>query len=124
MELKELQVEQTPSGQISIGHPLGGSDDYSDSLAVATFRALETAGAKGISMGQLASANASLVPTDKLGKAFVAPHPEMLGGYNGFEGVMDNSLEYEKDPETGKLRKKSEIEEEQQLTNSGADFIF
>lgn len=46
-ELKELVIEQTGSGQIRIGHPPGGSDDYADSTAIAAYLAVESAGQIG-----------------------------------------------------------------------------
>ena len=123
-EIKELQVENTTTGQIKIGHPVGGSDDLADSLAIACQRALEKAG-QGNIVGEVAVGSNSLVQTDLQGKAFTAPAVEMLSDYNGFGGASDNSKEYAKDPETGKMRRKSEMEEEEALPgSSGGNFIF
>lgn len=123
-EIKELQVEQTPTGQVKIGHPQGGSDDLADALGVACHRVLEKAGSAGIA-GEMALSGASKIKTDLKGRAFTAPSVDMLSEYAGFSEVVDNSKEYARDPKTGKLRKVSEMEEEEALPGStGGNFIF
>jgi hypothetical protein len=123
-EIKELQVEQTPNGQIRIGHPQGGSDDLSDALAVATFAALEKSGTINIIMGEIAGSGNSLVKTDIYGKAFTAPSFDMLGGYSGFDKVLDNSSDWVKDPNSGKMVKKDQLEEEDSPNTDGPNFLF
>ena len=123
-ELKELQVEQTPTGQIRIGHPMGGSDDLSDAVAVATFSALKKAGSMGMAFAEVASAVDSRIKTDMTGKAFVAPSIDMLHSYKGFANAMDNSHEYKYDPETKKYIKIEEIEENGIPGSEGPDFSF
>lgn len=122
-EVKELVVEQTSSGQIRIGHPQGGSDDLSDALAVASFRVMEKAGVVQIVTGEIAMTNDYGVRTDVTGKAFTAPPVELLGKYAGFQGVVDNSAEWTKDPKTGKYIRVSELEEDLLTTDIG-NFIF
>ena len=125
-ELKELVVEQTPSGQIRIGHPSGGSDDLADATAVAAFKAMEKAGAVQTVYGEIAMGRDYGVTTDAAGRTFVAPPVELLGDYQGFENAYDNSGEWAIDPETGKLRPISEMEEEDLINggDSSANFIF
>ncbi|RLI54085.1 MAG: hypothetical protein DRP09_14080 [Candidatus Thorarchaeota archaeon] len=125
-EIKELVVEQTPTGQIKIGHPQTGSDDLADALAVACYTALEKVGSMGLTQPQVAHTNPHNIVTDVNGVAFTAPHPTMLLDHQGFAGVEDNSGEYRKDPETGKYRKISELEGDEDVTGGGGgpDFIF
>lgn len=122
-EIKELVVEQTASGQIRIGHPQGGSDDLSDATAVAVHRVMEKAGVVQVTYGEVAMTNDYGVKTDASGKAFSAPPVELLQGFQGFEGVIDNSKEWTKDPTTGKWRRISELEEEAGTVDSG-NFSF
>lgn len=123
-EIKELQVEQTPNGQIRIGHPQGGSDDLADALAVACFNSMEKSGTMGIIMGEVASGRDSRVRTDVNGRAFTAPSAEMLEDFKGFRNVLDNSAEWVKDPETKQWVKRSDLEEEDVLGTSGPNFSF
>ncbi len=124
-EIKELVVEQTSSGQIRIGHPQGGSDDLSDATAVAAFRVMEKAGVVQVQYGEVAMLNDYGVRTDATGKAFTAPPVELLSNFQGFQGVVDNSKEWMKDPETGKWVRVSEYEEEHNLNpNDSGNFIF
>jgi len=124
-EIKELVVEQTASGQIRIGHPQGGSDDLSDATAVAAFRVMEKAGVVQVQYGEVSIVNDHGVRVDAQGRAFTAPPVELLGNYQGFQGVIDNSKEWAKDPTTGKWRRISEMEEEQGLPGSDqGNFIF
>lgn len=124
-EIKELVVEQTPSGQIRIGHPQQGSDDLSDATAVAVFRAMEKAGMVQVTYGEVVMSNDYGVRVDAQGKAFTAPPVEMLHNYQGFQGVIDNSKEWIKDPETGKWRHISEIEgEAESAASDTGNFVF
>lgn len=123
-EIKELVVEKKPSGQISIGHPVGSSDDCADALAVSCYVAMEKAGNFGVAMGEIATGMNHDIPTDISGRAFKAPAPEMLGGYSGFENVIDSSHLYKRHPETGKLVHISELEEESLAGTEGPNFLF
>lgn len=121
-ELKELVVEQTGSGQIRIGHPSGGSDDYSDSLAVASFLAVESAGQMGYSF-EVATQSTYGVKTDINGVAFTAPAPEMLGEHYGY-AIYDNTSDYELDAKTGKLKRVDEDEGDSSDDEEGPQFIY
>ena len=109
LELKQLQVEQSSMGTIRIGHPVGGKDDHADSLAIASYLAMEgrviaefgIAGTEGDHMN---------VRKDSTGRAIDAPSAEMVGSVQGIQ-VTDNIGEYYKD-EDGKWKKVSEEEEE------------
>jgi hypothetical protein len=124
-EIKELVVEQTASGQIRIGHPQNGSDDLADATAVAAYRVMERAGGVQVQYGEVVMSNDYGVRVDIQGRAFTAPPVELLHNYQGFADVIDNSKEWVKDPQTGKWRKLSEIEEEQGVAGSDqGNFIF
>lgn len=120
-ELKELVVEQSSMGMIKIGHPQGGSDDYSDSLAIAAFLATQEQ-----SIGKFEFQGVGLtkdygIDTDKNGVAFTAPSAEMLSLSGHMDsGIMDNSESYIKDPKTGKLRRVEDLEEDE----GGPQFCF
>lgn len=109
-EIKELVIEQTGSGQIRIGHPAGGSDDYADSTAIAAYLAVESAGQMGYSF-EVASRETYGIKTDTNGRTFVAPPPEILGEAMG-ASVIDNSADYYKCPQTGKLKRRDDDEED------------
>ena len=109
-EIKELVIEQTGSGQIRIGHPAGGSDDYSDSTAISAFLAVESAGQMGYSF-EIASRETYGIKTDVNGKTFVAPPPEVIAESYGY-AIRDNSQDYIRDPVTGKLKRIDEEEED------------
>lgn len=100
-ELKQLQCEKLPSGQVRIGHPRGGNDDLSDALAISVYHALE----KGV--GFLASFESDGKPLNS------APSFEALRSYKGFEEIVDNSGDYEYDKERGEWRRReSQINEQ------------
>jgi hypothetical protein len=122
-ELKELVVEQGQSGNIKIGHPAGGSDDFSDSLAVSSFLSTQEIGTGIFEVVSGASGQTYGIAIDNQGKAFKAPSPDLLvmSGHLP-ENVMDNSDLFEKDIKTGKLVKKSDLDEDD--TESGAQFVF
>ena len=122
-EIKELQVEQSPSGQIKIGHPQGGNDDLATVTAVASYVALENAGlVQFANGGEMASGNTYGIITDVTGRSYQAPAPEMLHRYQGFGNVVDNLSEFVKDPITGKLKHISEVENAQD--SEEGNFIF
>ncbi len=109
-EIKELIVEQAPSGNIKIGHPSGGSDDYSDSLAIASYLATEESGGVGLKVNFSMPVKDYGIKKDINGRSFDAPSPEMLAEEYGNE-VMDNSDNYMKHPDTGKLVRKEELDD-------------
>lgn len=106
-ELKALVVEVTGSGQIRIGHPPGGSDDFSDSTAISAFLAVESAGQMGYSFETSLGKQDYGVAMDVTGKTFVAPPPEILADAYGY-AITDNSSDYVKDPLTGKLKRRDD----------------
>jgi hypothetical protein len=118
-EIKQLQVEQTSTGTVRIGHPVGGHDDCVTSTAVSCYLLTEMMGKFGIDSSQIAS-DPHQIPVDRNGKAFKAPSPEMLGEFMG-GAVMDNSLLYERDPETGELRPRDELED---FDDDGTEFFI
>jgi hypothetical protein len=121
-EIKELQVEQTGMGQIRIGHLRGGHDDIACALAIAVHTVMEKSGT-----GEMTSAGTTTYseqPTDMFGRTFTAPNPELLGAYKGFEGVVDNTKDWIRDSQTGKMRRVSEIEQENEGDNDGFNFAI
>lgn len=123
-ELKELVVEQSNNGNVKIHHPAGGSDDYSDSLAVAAFLATETLAEVEFEFASTGRSEMYGIATDAAGVAFQAPSVDMLteSGHYG-EGIEDNSGDYARDPLTGQLKRKSDLEEPDEAdTDSG--FLF
>ncbi len=122
-ELKELIVEQTGTGNIRIGHPAGGTDDYSDSLAIAAFMATEN-----VSVGQFefAASGSSLnqdIKLDRNGTAFSAPSADLLAQSGHLaENVFDNSDTFQIDPKTNKLVRKADLDEGD--PDDGVNFNF
>lgn len=101
-EIKQLQVEQTQTGNIKIGHPAGGTDDCSDATAIAVYEAVENSGqaqAAGDEIGK-----GYKIQKDSSGRAFTAPDATMLGSVYQ-RNIEDNShilgTKWKKDPETG-----------------------
>ncbi len=120
-ELKELVVEQSPTGNIKIGHPSGGSDDYATSLAISSYLATED-----IAIGQFDFTAGSTkdygVSVDKDGKAFIAPSPDLLVQSGHLpESVNDNSERFRVNPITRKLEKVEDAEDE---PDDGTNFVF
>lgn len=122
-ELKGLIVEQTPTGQIRIGHGSGGSDDYSDATAVSAYLSVEAAGQLGFTFETSLARRDYGVPTDVQGRTFTAPPPELLSDMYGY-GIVDNSDAYVRHPETGKLVRRELLEEEDDDEEEGAQFVF
>lgn len=123
-ELKELVIEQTGNGMIKIGHPSGGSDDFADSTAIAAFKAVESGGVMGFSFETSLVQEEYGVVRDTNGRTFVAPPPAILAESYGYE-VNDNSADFVKDPITGRLRRRKEVEEEDfDDDDSGPQFII
>ena len=123
-ELKELIVEQGQSGNIKIGHPAGGTDDFADSLAISAFLATEELGTGIFEVVSGATGNTFGVKVDSLGRAIgKAPSTDMLVQSGHLpENVIDNSEQYAVDPETGKLMRKEDMEDDD--PDSGAQFVF
>lgn len=123
-ELKELIVEQGSSGQIRIGHPAGGTDDFADSLAVSAFLATQELGTGIFEVVSGAAGETYGVKTDSQGRAFKAPSTDMLvqSGHLA-ESVMDNSSNFAKDPKTGKLRRREDLDGEEDV-DDGSQFVF
>lgn len=111
-ELKSLVVEQTPSGQIRIGHPQGGTDDYADATAISAYLAVEKAGQLGYDFQSNLGPKDYDIKTDVHGTAFTAPSAEMLADSYGYD-IFDNSSDYVKHPKTGKLVRRSTLEDEE-----------
>lgn len=122
-ELKELIVEQGSSGNIKIGHPAGGTDDYADSLAVAAFLATEELGTGIFEMITSAPGQSYGISTDGQGRAFKAPSADMLVQSGHLhESVMDNSSEFVRDPKTGKLMRIEDADDDE--IEDGSQFVF
>lgn len=122
-EIKELVVEQTGSGQIRIGHPQGGHDDFADSLAIAAFLATEGTN-NSLKTEIQAPAEMFGVKTDVNGVAFTAPAPSMVGmdeRYEEYKGAVDNSSQFKLHSETKKLMKISDDDDE---TDDGIHGMF
>lgn len=123
-ELKELIVEQGTTGNIRIGHPSGGSDDYGTSLAISAYLAT-----KDVSMGNFEfvgnnGAQTYGVPVDINGTAFKAPSTDVLVQSGHLtDNVVDNTADFEKDPKTGKLVRKSDKKEDEE-SDDGTNFVF
>jgi hypothetical protein len=123
-ELKELIVEQGQSGNIKIGHPAGGTDDFADSLAVSAFLATEELGTGVFEVVSGSTGQDYGVKTDSQGRAIgKAPSTDMLVSSGHLaENVMDNSNEFAKDPKTGKLMRKEDLDDDE--TDDGSQFVF
>jgi hypothetical protein len=117
-EIKQLQVEQSATGTIKIGHPIGGSDDFSDSAAVALYKA--TNGEALADLGDFSMSPYQDIRTDASGRAIDAPTAEMVGQLQGMR-VIDNIGDFYKD-EDGNWKKVSEMEEEDD--EGGGSFSF
>lgn len=122
-ELKELIVEQGQSGNIKIGHPAGGTDDYADSLAVAAFLATEELGTGIFELITSAPGQSYGINTDAQGRSFKAPSADMLVQSGHLhESVMDNSTEFVRDLKTGKLIRIEDADEDE--VEDGSQFVF
>lgn len=122
-ELKELVVEQSSMGQIKIGHPNGGSDDFSDSLAISAFLATEAIGQGQFDFQATGPIKDHGIKTDLAGRAFSAPSADLLVQSGHLpQAVSDNSDMFKKDPVTGKLRKIEDDDEDD--VEDGTHFDF
>lgn len=122
-EIKQLQVEQTTTGTVRIGHPPGGHDDCSDCTAIAAFALSEKANALGIAEGDIAGGETLLVQTDIYGRAFDAPTAEMVAEVMGTPFV-DNSHLYRRNPETGQMERVPDDDPDDEGNDGGAEVIF
>lgn len=123
-EMKQLQVEQTTTGTVRIGHPPGGTDDCSDATAIAAYLLAENMNALGVTQAEIAGAMDYGVRVDKSGRAFDAPTATMLGQYYGYE-IVDNSHEWVQDEE-GEWKHVTEVDGEELDggNEDGCDFLF
>lgn len=113
-EIKELVVEQTSAGSIKIGHPAGGTDDFADSLAIAGFLATEGVNNTLRTSTEIATETYG-IKTDIHGNAFTAPSPDMIASdrrFSEYAEVQDNSMLFRKCPETRKLKKIADLDDE------------
>jgi hypothetical protein len=122
-ELKELIVEQGQSGTIKIGHPNGGSDDYSDSLAISAYLATEDKSTGQFEIVTNTPGAAYGIQVDNQGRSFKAPSADILvqSGHLA-ENVYDNSSNFKVDPKTGKLKRVEDIDDDE--GDSAAEFAF
>jgi hypothetical protein len=122
-ELKELIVEQAQSGNIKIGHPAGGTDDFADALAVSAFLATEELGTGTFEVIAGSAGKTYGVAVDNTGKAFKAPSVDMLASSGHLsDNVMDNGSEFAKDPKDGKLKRIEDIDDDD--PDDGSQFVF
>ena len=124
-EIKELVVEQSASGTIKIGHPMAGSDDFSDSLAVASYLAVENVSAGKFEFDTALSMNTYDIKMDAEGRAIgAAPSVDMLTSQGYLDAkIIDNSASYAVDPFDGILKHISKILDDDD-EDSGPQFIF
>ena len=100
-ELKQLQVEQTNTSLVRIGHPSGGSDDCSDALALAAYLAVAESG-KG-EFGDTHIVGQNILGATAI-RQTVAPSPEFMGQLTGTP-VEDNTKDYIWNPDTNRLER-------------------
>lgn len=113
-EIKELVVEQGSSGIIKIGHPSGGSDDYADALAVAAYLSVKAVNNSVHMQSEMANTSYG-IRQDHNGNTFTAPSPDIIamdGRYGEYSGISDNSSSYVRDPETGRLKRAVDSDDE------------
>jgi hypothetical protein len=108
-EIKQLQVEQAATGTIRIGHQVGGGDDCSDSLAIASLVLMEESHSFGINSD---SDGPQEIKTDIHGRAFNSPSSEMVAEVMGTE-FTDNLNEYVQDPITKEWKHISQIDSQE-----------
>jgi hypothetical protein len=122
-ELKELVVEQNSTGNIRIGHPNGGSDDYADALAISAFMATEALGQGQFDFQATGPVKDYGVRTDINGRAFTAPSAELLVQSGHLpEMVADNSDGFRKNPLTGKLERDDDENDIDETDGTHFDF--
>lgn len=122
-ELKELVVEQASTGNIRIGHPNGGSDDFSDALAISAYQATEEVGTGQFNFSSATPLNDYGIEADIMGRTFKAPSTDqlVLSGHLAAQ-IVDNNANFVKDEKTGKLKKVDDDEDED--TTDGTHFSF
>lgn len=120
-EIKQLVVEQTGTGNVKIGHPQGGSDDYSDSTAIAAYLCTEASGQGSFNFESALPIQTHGVKVDQHGRAITqAPSAEMLAEVYGYH-ISDNASEYVLDPKTNKLVHQADLEDD---LDDGISFSF
>lgn len=126
-EIKQLQCEQTSTGTVRIGHPVGGHDDCATVIAIAAYLLTFSLHKAGIDVTEIAGMSAYEIETDIYGRSLgKAPSGDMLGQIYGYE-IYDNSFMWMRDPKTGELKKASELEDDDKPENGGelgGDFIM
>jgi len=123
-EIKELVVEQSTTGNIKIGHPSTGSDDYADSLAMSSYIAVEENGLIKVDFDTAMDDNRYGIQVDaNTGAAVTAPSVDILIDQNMLsDQITDNSHEYGIDPEDGVFKRRTEFENEKD--EKGPSFAF
>lgn len=124
MEIKQLKVEQSSTGTVRIGHPIGGHDDAASVTAVGAYLLVNNINKGGmIDQSEIAGSDYGLM-LDAGGKTITqAPSAEMLGEMYG-DPVENNASQYRYDPETGEYKLIEEDEDEDRNGEIGGDFIF
>lgn len=126
-EIKQLQCEQTSTGTVRIGHPVGGHDDCATVIAIASYLLTYSLHKAGIDVTEIAGMDAYDIETDIHGRSLgKAPSGDMLGKIYGYE-IFDNSHLWIRDPQTGEYKKVEELEENEKDSGTGelgGDFIF
>lgn len=125
-EIKQLQVEQSSTGMVRIGHPPGGHDDCADVTAIASYLlTYNVYKGGGLDQSEIAGEDYG-ISLDQYGRTITqAPSSEMMGSLYGYE-IFDNSAMYVRDPKTGEYKRIEEVEseEEEMAGEAGGDFIF
>lgn len=122
-EIKELIVEQGNNGNIRIGHPQGGHDDFATSLAISSYIATQEVGQGTFDVLTGGTGNDYGIQTDNSGRTFKAPSTDnLVASGHIHENVVDNSDQFVKHPKTGKLVKKIDLDEEE--AEDGTHFAF
>lgn len=121
-ETKQLIVEQSDTGTVRIGHPPGGHDDHAVATAVATYAATEQLTGSTASLAVAGEDDATHDPDTRV----AAPQAENLAEVMGLD-FQDNSQDYVVDKFTGKLRRRTEKDDEEEGESLGSgsfDFVF
>lgn len=122
-EIKQLQVEQTTTGTIRIGHPPGGKDDCADVIAIASYLLSEKANAMGIAdTAEIATGSGYGVATDNNGRAFHSPSADMVSDMMGTE-YTDNLADFRLNPETQKWERIPEGDDDDDTDNDGGSEV-
>lgn len=125
-EIKELMVEQAATGTVKIGHPAAGSDDFADSLAVASYLCTEQGHGVGITFSTSSGDATYGIKVDINGRTMgQAPSADMLVSSGHLpENVIDNSSSYAIDPKDGRLKHISKIDDLIEEDEDDSSFIM